>query len=145
MKDKLKELKEKEEQLMMKHGFVIHNVFPSSDEDVLWSHHTHGLKENFNHMDLEIVLPIDPVIAYSVINGMVEQIREGETFEDKLVSDRVIQNYDVQLVRVNADDRELLRIVLPDVNGKFPSDKDCADIYKNQLDDIAQKSLSKKN
>lgn len=142
MKNTFKEFKQQEEKLMKEYGFVIHNVFPSSDEEILWSHHTHGLKENFNHMDLEIVLPIHPQMAGGVIHGMVEQIKNGESFEDKLVSDKVIQNYNVQLVKVSDEYRELLRIVLPDENGKFPSDKDCAEVYKNQLDDILQDSLS---
>ena len=144
-KSKEEQLRKQHKELMDKYGFVIHNVFPSSDEEILWSHHTHGLKENFNHMDLEIVLPIHPEMAGGLIHGMVEQIKNGESFEDKLVSDRVIQNYNVQLVKVNSENRELLRIVLPDANGNFPSDEDCEDVYKNQLDDILEGSLSTNN
>ena len=135
-----------QEEMIKKYGFVIHNVFPSEeDEDILYSIHTHGLKENFNHMDLEVVLPMNPNIVAGIFHGMVDSIKDGETFEDKSTSDRVIQNFDVQLVRVNDGARDLLRIVLPDENGKFPCDKDCADIYKNQLDDIVpndKKSLN---
>lgn len=145
MKKKFEEFKRQEEELIEKYGFVIHNVFPSSDDEILWSHHTHGLKENFNHIDLEIVLPINPNIVGGVFHGMVEQIKEGESFENKLISDRVIQGYDVQLVKVNDGHRELLRIILPDVNGKFPADKDCADVYKNQLDDILKDCSDTKN
>lgn len=130
------EIREKERELLAKYGFVIHNVFPSSEEEILWSHHTHGLKENFNHMDLEIVLPVNPNIAGAVIHGMVELIKEGESFENKLISDKVIRDYDVQLVKTKEGKREVLRIILPDKNGKFPSDEDCEDIYKNQLDDL---------
>lgn len=145
MKKKFEEFKKQEEELIEKYGFVIHNVFPSSDDEILWSHHTHGLKENFNHMDLEIVLPINPNVVGGIFHSMVKQIKEGESFEDKLISNRVIQNYDVQLVKVNDGHRELLRIILPDVNGKFPSDEDCADIYKNQLDDIVKDCSNFKN
>ena len=129
-------LEQKQKEWMKKYGFVIHNVFPDSQDEVLWSHHTHGLKENFNHMDLEVVLPIDPQIVGSIFHGMVDLIKGGESFEDKLISDKVIRNYNVQLVKVNDGQRDLIRIILPDVNGKFPSDPDCADVYKNQLDDI---------
>lgn len=129
-------LEQKQKELIEKYGFVIHNVFPSSENEILWSHHTHGLKENFNHTDLEIVLPIDPQIVGSVFHGMVDLIKDGESFENKLTSDKVIKNYSVQLVKVSDGQRDLIRVVLPDVNGKFPSDIDCSDIYKNQLDDI---------
>lgn len=140
MNDKIKEIKAKETKLMKEYGFVIHNIFSQSKEDVLWDSHTHGLKENFNHIDLQIVLPIEPNLINSIIHSMVTQIKEGETFEDKIISDKVIANYDVQLVKIkDSDNRELLRIVLPDINGKFPCDEDCADIYKNQLDDLTEK------
>lgn len=135
-KNKFDEIREREKELLSKYGFIIHNVFPSSEDEILWSHHTHGLKENFNHIDLEIVLPVNPNIAGSVIHGMVELIKEGESFENKLVSDKVIKDYDVQLIKTTEGNREVLRIVLPDINGKFPSDEDCEDIYKNQLDDL---------
>lgn len=136
MDKKMEDLKEFERNMMDKYGFVIHNVFPDTDGEVLWSHHTHGLRENFNHIDLEIVLPIDPQLVGSLFHGMVEAIKEGESFENKLTSDKVIRNYEVQLVKVNDGKRELLRVVLPDANGYFPSDGNCSEIYKNQLDDL---------
>lgn len=138
MNDKMfNDFKAREKELMDEYGFVIHNVFPDSNDGSLWSHHTHGLKENFGHMDLEIVLPINPNIANAVLHGMVECIKEGECYENKLISDKVIRDYEVQLIKVHDENgRELLRVILPDANGKFPSDKDCADVYKNQLDDL---------
>lgn len=141
MKDNLNDVMKQQKEMIEKYGFVIHNVFPSSEDEVLWSHHTHGLKENFNHTDLEIVLPIDPQLAGSLLHGMVEQIKKGESFENILISDKVIENFDVQLVETMEGDRKVIRVVLPDANGKFPKDKDCAEIYKNQLDDLIQ-SLS---
>ena len=105
-------LEQKQKELIEKYGFVIHNVFPSSEYEILWSHHTHGLKENFNHTDLEIVLPIDPQIVGSVFHGMVDLIKDGESFENKLTSDKVIKNYSVQLVKVSDGQRDLIRVVL---------------------------------
>lgn len=136
MKNHIKDYMQKEKELMDKYGFVIHNVFPDSEDEILWSHHTHGLKENFNHIDLEIVLPMSPNLAGSIFHGMVSSIKEGESFENKLISGKVIKNFDVQLVKVSDEKRELLRIILPDKNGRFPSDADCDEVYKNQLDDL---------
>lgn len=136
MKDNLKDTLNKQQDMMEKYGFVIHNVFPDSEKEILWSHHTHGLKENFNHTDLEIVLPISPQLAGSLLHGMVEQIKEGKSFENKLISSEVIENFDVQLFRTTENDREVIRVILPDANGKFPGDQDCSEVYKNQLDDI---------
>lgn len=141
----LKKLKEKENKLMKKYGFIIHSVFPTDDEEVLWNHHTHGLKENFNHKDFQIVLPIAPEIVGEVFHGMVYSIKEGENFENISISDKVIENYNVQLVNVKEGDRELIRIILPDVQGRFPRDKDCDDIYKNQLDDLIQNNSNTLN
>lgn len=138
MKDNLNDVMKQQKEMIDKYGFVIHNVFPSSEDEILWSHHTHGLKENFNHTDLEIVLPIDPQLAGSLLHGMVSLIKKGESFENILISDKVIENFDVQLVETMEGDRKVIRVVLPDANGKFPKDKDCAEIYKNQLDNLVQ-------
>lgn len=135
-KKNILEMNEQQKKWLEEYGFYVHNVFPSSDDEILWNHHTHGLKECFNHTDLEIVLPIHPQMAGGIFHGMVNLIKKGESFENKIMSDKVIQNYNVQLFRVNDGTRDLIRIILPDENGKFPSDKGCADVYKNQLDDL---------
>lgn len=134
---KLKEIKKHSEDMMNKYGYVVHNVFPSKDDDeILCSHHTHGIRESFNHADLEIVLPLDPKMVAQIFYSMVELIKQGESFEDKLSSDKVIKNFDVQLVKVHDGTRELIRVIIPDMNGKFPGDKDCANVFSNQLDDL---------
>ena len=79
MKDMIS-IEKKHDELIKKYGFVIHNVFPNSPDEGSVSHHTHGLKENFNHMDLEIALPIHPQIAGSVFHSMVHSIKNGESF-----------------------------------------------------------------
>lgn len=141
--ENLKELRKETEKIMREHGYIVHSVFPSEkDTSGKVSHHTHGLKENFNHMDLEIALAIHPNLARAVLGGVAEQIKSGEVFEDKLMSDKIIQGYNVQLFKMKSDNRELLRIVLPDENGKFPFEKDCMDGYKNQLDDLKVDKLS---
>lgn len=131
------ELKRKEQEIMEQYGYVIHYVFPEEGSDeVLLDCHTHGLKENFNHIDLQIVLPIPTEVIGGIIHQMTESIKEGESFENLVMSERVIRDYPVQLVKIDTGDREVLRIVLPDVNGKFPGDIGCQDVYKNQLDDL---------
>ena len=136
----LEDIKKQHDELMKKNGFVVHYTFPGEDsEETNCDYHTHGIKESFGHMDLQIVLPIDPNIVAPIINSMVSLIKEGERYDDKLISDKVIRGYDVQLVKVNVRDRELLRVIIPDENGKFPSDKDCAEGYRDQLIDVVSK------
>ena len=144
MESNLKNVVKKHGELMKENGYVIHNVYPTNKNEI-FSHHTYGLKENYNHMDLQVALALHPSIINPVLDGVVNQIKNGETFEDKLVSDRVIQGFEVQLVKVKFGNRELLRIIIPDENGKFPADKDCADGYKNQLDDVLKNCLNKSN
>lgn len=142
MENKFEQIIEMQARMMEEYGFIIHSVFPTDENDASYSHHTHGLKENFNHMDLEIALPLPQQLAGQIIHSMVDQIKEGASFEDKLTSDKVIMNYDVHLVRVNEDGREVLRVILPDPEGRFPFDEDCRDIYNRQLDGVEITSMN---
>jgi hypothetical protein len=135
-KENISKIGKENKDKLNKYGHVIHYVFSKKDgwnEDC--SIHTHGVLELYKHLDLEIKLPLPQNVAMGVLNGMVESIKKGVSFENKLISDEVLKGYDVQLVRVNDGSRELIRVIIPDENGKFPGDKDCKDVYKNQLDD----------
>jgi hypothetical protein len=121
-------------------------VFPTDDYEQTSmvdgiSIHTHGMLENYGHLDLEIKLPIPQEVACGVLNGMAESVKDGESFEDKLISDKVLVGYDVQLVRVNDGTRDLIRVIIPDKNGKFPGDAGCMEGYSNQLDDYMQSNF----
>lgn len=57
--------------------------------------HTHGLKENFNHSDIQVVLPVDSQTIHPILIMMVEQVKEGKVFETDKKDSQVLQRFDV--------------------------------------------------
>lgn len=57
--------------------------------------HTHGLKENFNHSDFQVVIPVDPQTIHPILIMMVQQVKEGKVFETDKKDSQVLQGFDV--------------------------------------------------
>ncbi len=120
--------KEWEEQyeLLQKHGWIIHDVAKTGS-------HTHGLRENFDHPDLEVALNIPDDTAHRVLTAAVENIKKGKRYEDGQKRDQIIENGEVLFKKSKRREREMLRIILPDPQGLFPGDPGCQEEYAAQL------------
>lgn len=128
------EVKRQEEELMQKHGWIIHSVFETEKNEFsgMANTHTHGLSKTFSHPDFQMVLPIDPKITQQLFNILVELVKNGETFEEGKDYENVIENFSVQFKEFREDNRKVLRMILPDENGKMPNDIECDALYKKQ-------------
>ena len=131
----IKSLVNSEQRMMEEYGWVVHFVFEVNGEfEGLANIHTHGLLESFGHKDLQLVLPLDPKDSHPLLAGIVNQVKEGRVFKEDIATSKVIHNYDVYFKEVIENDRTLLRLILPDPNGKFTNEKDCIDPYNRQLE-----------
>lgn len=134
-KRRVQNMVSKEQEMLEEHGWLVHFVFESNGElNGLANCHTHGLLENFGHKDLQIVLPISPENAHPLLSGIVSQIKEGRVFEPDIATSKVISNFDVFFKEFEENERTVLRLILPDPNGKYPSDEDCEDPYNRQFE-----------
>lgn len=125
------QLLQKEKDGLKKFGFYTHYVFDNEGSELV-NCHTHGIKENFDHPDLQFVLPFDPNLYSNLFHGIVNDIlKKGEKLQNNL--DKVIKNFNIQIKEVKEDDRFVIRIILPDPNGKFPMDEGCQELYKKQM------------
>ena len=115
----MQELRKWENDCVEKYGYYVHYVNSGELIDV----HTHGLVETHNHIDLQIVLPIDPKISHSVISSAVSKIEKGETFEDGQIAEGIIKNFPVKFIEAEESGRKVLRIILPDPEGKIEQDE----------------------
>lgn len=112
----IREFKEKQKKLIEKYGFVVHSV-PQNENRI--NHHTHGLDVSYNHPDFQIVYPIHPETAHSIFCTLANAVKGGKTFHpDNNYSD-IIPNYRIRLIRALENDRTVLRVILPDVNGNL--------------------------
>lgn len=104
-------------EMLEKHGWYIHYIIETSN------HHTHGLTDKFNHPDLQIALNIDPKIVNSIFHRVVELIKKGRAFSHNDVVEHIIKApFKVKFVNAKEEQRDVLRIILPDSSGNLDFD-----------------------
>lgn len=81
--------------------------------------HTHGIAETLNHPDLQIVASIGYATANSVIHHCVGKIKQGMVFVPGNHYDEIIKDLPVTFVKAIEDNREVLRVILPDKDGNL--------------------------
>ena len=55
-----------EENMLQEYGWYMHSILAEDIDGIHANYHTHGLRDNFNHQDLQIALNMDPEAAHSV-------------------------------------------------------------------------------
>lgn len=113
------EFRKWEEEQILKYGWLVHFVF---DKDV--NFHTHGLKENFDHPDLQITVPLKKEIAHNILFSIIELIKEGKSFKDGDLLSNIIKNFDVKFINAIESERKVLRVVFPNKDGTFEKRND---------------------
>lgn len=112
---------EKQRANMEKYGWIAHFITdhdPTSPTGV--NVHTHGLVENFNHPDLQVVLPIPPQVAHGLLCAAIDQIKAGTRFHAGQQYDKICGNdYKITFVQAIEGDRAVLRMILPTPNGSL--------------------------
>jgi hypothetical protein len=87
--------------------------------------HTHGL-DRFNHLDFQLVLPVDGNILQQLVTTLVDRVKAGEKFEAGMRVSGVVANYDVLLVAAKESEqnsRQVLRVILPDQQGNLDEER----------------------
>ena len=101
-------------------GCLIHYV-PDMYGDGIPSIHTHGFKEIYNAADIEIVLRVSKKTAKGICDAIKDKYEKGEFIEPYVYYRDIIKNYSVMFVEtIDKAGRTLLRLLIPDVNGRIP-------------------------
>lgn len=109
---------EQQQGYMVKFGWFAHAVTDEKNATG-FNYHTHGLPESFDHLDLQITLPVDPLICHGIAVTIIERITKGEKFKDGQVDHKVIEDYPVKFINATECERPVLRIILPDEQGNL--------------------------
>lgn len=127
----MEEAKRREREQMEKCGWIAHIMEDDPCTPYHFNYHTHGLKESFDHPDLQIVLTLKSEIAHSIVSEVVEHIKEGKKFKHGDLASGIIRaadpdkEYLVLFINAVENNRNILRIILPDVEGNLePQDMD---------------------
>lgn len=97
--------------------------------------HTHGLVENLHHTDLQIVLKLDEETAGTLLHSIIENIKGGYTYYEGR-SNKVIEDLEVEFKKFKEDGRDVLRLIIPDQDGRFPNEEGCSEPYSKQYAEL---------
>ena len=94
--------------------------------------HTHGMNK-YHHPDFQLVLHIsDEDIGY-ILNSLGLRVQAGEQFHSGDLVEGVFEDCPVRLDSFQETGREVLRIIIPDSQNRFPEDPNCDYPYSFQL------------
>lgn len=127
--------KQWEEQMLEQYGWYMHAIYADEYDEIHANYHTHGVHENFNHLDFQIVLNMDPEVANDVFFTLIDYIKSSRKFEEGKEYSDIIEGFKVGFKQYREMGRDVLRVLLPDENGILPTESACDEYYKHQLDD----------
>ena len=108
---------------MAKHGWFAHFVFDDVEKPNGINFHTHGLDQTYDHLDFQIVLPLQHKTAHSIFWELARMLEAGRRFSSGDRVSNVISNYDIKLVQVEDNGRNVLRIIFPDAAGHLEKEE----------------------
>ena len=120
--------------MLEEYGWYMDIVPAEEYDEVHANYHTHGVQENFNHMDFQIVLDMDPEIAHQIFVDLIIDVSNGKSFIEGKEYPDIIVGFNVAFKEYKEMKREVLRVLLPDRNGALPTEEICEEYYKIQLD-----------
>lgn len=113
----IKKLEERERKNIKEFGWYAHIVMDDSNCPYNYNIHTHGMRENFNHPDLQMCVPIDPKIAHIVICNIIKQIKNGVKYKigEPIIDDKIVEkDFPFLFVEARECNRDVLRIIISD-------------------------------
>jgi hypothetical protein len=134
----MEKFKEWEREKIAEYGWVVHCVGEDPDSPTTYNIHTHGLPENFDHPDLQIVFPLSQEVAHPILTTIIERIKDGEKFSEGDILENVIQNgFRIKAVSAKECDRDVIRLIFPDPKGSLDA-TDMIDPYRRQYGDLVE-------
>ena len=117
---------------LKKFGWYAHYIEDDKNFPFNINFHTHGLNK-FDHLDLQVCLPIDVKIIHQIFFEIIDRIKNKEKFYENKKYSNIIKEFDVIFISVVEDNRNVLRLILPDSLGNLDVDK-MEERYRKQYD-----------
>jgi Domain of unknown function (DUF4262) len=115
------EYREWERSNLLKHGWIVHFIAEGAETPTGFDAHTHGLQENYNHPDFQIVIPLPQKVGHTLMITLADRVKAGERFQAGQKVAEVIHGAGglVKLIDATECGRPVLRVILPDPHGKL--------------------------
>lgn len=87
----------------------------------------------YDHPEICITIPINRELVHSLMSSVISTIADDEDYFLKLgVNNDILENFSVMILEGKVTER--LYMILPDKNNKFPTDEDCDESFKHQIE-----------
>lgn len=97
---------------------------------------TIGLEESYSHKNIQITLPLEKDKCANIIHALVDQIKSGKAISVNNIHDGLL-NFSFLALDVDKSsqtmDFPVIRIIIPDSNGKFAHEEECDSHFKKQI------------
>lgn len=93
--------------------------------------HTHGM-EKYGHSNFQLVLSLPDEEIGRILNTLGLRVQSGERFKDGDLVEGIYLDCPIRLQEFQEDNRNVLRVIVPDKQNRFPEDPDCEYPYTLQ-------------
>lgn len=100
--------------------------------DYICNVHTHGMAK-YGHQDFQLVIHLAPEMMGYVLNSLGLRVQVGERFKTGDLVEGIFEDCAVRLDSFEESGREVLRVIIPDSQNRFPEDPNCDYPYSYQL------------
>lgn len=112
--------------------------------DVFCNAHTYGMYK-YGHPEFQLVLHMDHKMILYTLNTLGLRVQSGNVFKDGDIVEDLFDGYKALLKEFDHNGEKLLRVIIPDVNHKFPHDEGCQLEYSYQvlpIEDLYKDSIA---
>jgi hypothetical protein len=128
--EKIKAIKKKMREDIKKFGFVIHFVEGAHPEfPGFINFHTHGIEKSQKHPNFQIVIGVSDVVAHKIFWELFRKVEKGTKFKPGKDYEGIIDGFPVRFFKVKETGEEVLRVIFPDKDGRFPGDRGVNDDF----------------
>jgi thiaminase len=108
-----------QEDCIKKYGWYAHYIMDDNNCPANTNAHTHHVLESFGHKDFQICLNVKPEIFNMIFTSLVDEVKKGAKYESGKKYGKIIDGYKVEFIDAIESGRSVLRVLIPDENGKY--------------------------
>jgi hypothetical protein len=116
--DAMEAFQRRDDAALAKYGWSAHLVFDDGDSPTGWNMHTHGLRDNYDHPDFQIILPLTPEVAHDILTNLADAVKASRRFAAGDTASGIIHGFDLGFADATEGGRPVLRVIVPDPEGR---------------------------
>jgi len=103
------------QKMLDEHGWIV-DLIRDGDKP---NFHSHYLESYLGHKDIQLVYPLPDNLVGGIMHTVVGNIKKGRKYKAGDITSSVLEGLDVLFVEATETGRTVLRIILPDKEGRL--------------------------